>query len=689
MSVQILGIDNFFTCIQVLCYEPQVFPGKAKLGVEVDRSAKGEGGYYYSEANEIQAISSDEKIALLSKGLEDIELDLKDIPYWIVNPEKLPLKLLQVNEDKIIRDLWSSLCQSLLKGEYLFIDDYSERLVAVLKLIDAVHEDALIRDFLHPVLSSIYRVCLYLREFCELTKLQISSRSEEKDNIKGRVYSLHRQDIEGSIISGSHFGEQGRSYAKQFENLMLAVVKMTYIDMSGTMRRADIKELRALYDQVCLLERTETGAFAGAGDNFQPVLRGIKAKTSLLIAQAFYKPNRDKGVEPRDLFQEDKCYYNTRSTVLLYKGKCYSHDAAEGSTLYNLLTTRGSQTGDDPHLGDFLNLARNGELYPLWEGKKSNHVSDYKKFLGSSSKFSLCLDLKKHFSLVEDLDTLAKSLKEKEGGGEHQEYKDLMNKIDDLRDVLEEIFRYVRSYSSYIPRGIRVRDISDCLFTVGGEVQVFVASYGTQPIFLDIIEEEVYPRLNLKYKEFSVNLQYLVYLRLIEGINTSNSTVSRVKDLQEDLEKTRKEQEEKQEERLKKQETQYISILGIFAAIIVFVMTTTTIFKEANTLLEFLSVLCAGFGLTALFLFFFKEPENEGGCALLGTIFFALIFSAVFAICDASSSQRESVATEDKADGGINANFSVSYQPGAMEQVPNKADSSARSTIDTIRPTAN
>lgn len=675
MSVQILGIDNFFTCIQVLCYELQVFPRKAKLGVEVDCSAKGEGGDYYGEANEIQAISSDEKIALLSKGLEDIELDLKDIPYWIVNPEKLPLKLLQVNEDEIIRDLWSSLCQSLLKGEYLFIDDYSEKLVAALKLIDAVHEDALIRDFLHPVLSSIYRVCLYLREFCELTKLQISSRSEEKDNIKGRVYSLHRQDIERSIISGNHFGEQGRSYAKQFEDLMLAVVKMTHIDMSGTMRRADIKELRALYDQVCLLERTETGAFAGAGDNFQPVLRGIKAKTSLLIAQAFYKPKSDKGVEPRDLFQKDKCYYNTRSTVLLYKGKCYSHDVAEGCTLYNLLTTKGSQTGDESHLGDFLNLTRNGELYPLWEGKKSNHVSDYKKFLGASSKFSLCLDLKKHFSLVEDLDTLAKSLKEKEGGGEHQEYKDLMNKIDDLRDVLEEIFRYVRSYSSYIPRGIRVRDISDCLFTVGGEVQVFVASYGTQPIFLDIIEEEVYPRLNLKYKEFSVNLQYLVYSKFQKGVIRSEKIMKNVETLHRAVEK---------------QEMQHISILGIFAAIIVFVMTTTTIFKEADAVLEFLSVLCAGFGLTALFLFFFKSPKEKDERSFIRIAIIAtLACSAVFAICDASCSKRESVATEDKADGGINANFSVSYQPGAMEQVPNKADSSARSTIDTIRPTAN
>lgn len=711
-------MERFLSCIKVLCYDDDVFPVKPKSSSFSKKTEKPRDNTKYDQqykttVNEELAVTylaPSEKKELLLNGLREREVRYEGNSYWSYTEEMSNLRCLEINQEIVIRDLWLSLCQSLLSGEYLFDEEYSKKLKIALELIENFEEEYY-ASCRHPILVSSYKVCLRIREVCELTKLQISEQESEEmtagkektDDGKRSVYCWHGEDI---VRQEQKFGAEGERYAEQFESFLMLVVKMTHIDISGTMTRMDIQDLQKLYDYCASIEARVRGSFLLSHEVGTSVIRAIKAKTSLLIAQSFYKPCLAPGVSPEYLFSKECLYHNSKTTLFLHKGRSYAHDS-EDYPLYDLLTTK-SKHQNEFYLGDFRDLIRSRGISSLWD-RTGKDVLGYIKYIDKGRDLenkkkgvlNTTLNLQEYTNLTENLkktkleidNILAKEDKETSDLNKLDEQcKEYIKQVNHLREALENIALYIRQYSSYIPVGVRTRGLRECLFVIDNQVEVFIASYGTKPILIDVLEDEVYPSLNLKYKEFSVNLQYVVYQVFMKETRHSKDVSLRVEEQQkrqEKQEESLKAYQEWQKKSLKAQETQYISILGIFAAIIVFVMTTTTIFKEANTLFEFLSVLCAGFGLTALFLFFFKKPENEGGCVLIGTIFFALIFSAVFAFCDAGHSQKESEVTENKADGGINANFSVSYQPGAMEQVPNKADSSARSTIDTICPTAN
>lgn len=694
-------IEKFLTCIKVLCYHDEVFPAKPKKtrpnNTPPDLDREGFEEYHNHTIEEILEdnkvhFTPTEKTDLLLNGLNKTLVEYNENnPYWSPSIKEENLLCLEIKQDVVIRDLWISLCQSLLSGEYLFDAEYSKKLNQALELIRDFDEKYS-ASYRHPVLASVYKICLRIREICELTRLQISEyQHKEESSAKGKrsVYCRHGEDI---VRQGDKFGREGEHYAEQFESFMVLMVKMTYIDISGTMRRTDIQDLQKLHDYCASMEARGGVPLLSSREFNASVIRAIKAKTSLLITQSFYKPCSMIGVKPECLFNNKDLYHSTKSTLFLHKGRSYFHNS-DDSPLYELLTTKRKSL-NELYLGDFRDLAHSRSINPLWD-TEGKDILDYIQYLNKGRELesrgkgvlNTTLNLQEYNDLTNHLektkleidDILAKEDKEATDLNMLSKY---IEKINILREALENIALYIRQYSSYIPVGVRTRELWECLFIIDNRVEVFIASYGTKPILIDVLEDEVYPSLNLKYKEFSVNLQYVVYQVFMKETRHSKDVSLRVKEQQK--------RQEKQEESLKAQEMQYISILGIFAAIIVFVMTTTTIFKEANTLLEFLSVLCAGFGLTALFLFFFKKPEEKDERSFIRIAIIAtLACSAVFAFCDASWSKRESVATEDKADGGINANFSVSYQPGAMEQVPNKADSSARSTIDTIRPTAN
>lgn len=724
-------IEKFLTCIKVLCYHDEVFPAKPKnreVNQQTDNVAdKCDDDYNALVKGNLKVrdfLTPTEKTDLLLNGLNKTLVEYNENnPYWSPSIKEENLLCLEIKQDVVIRDLWISLCQSLLSGEYLFDAEYSEKLNLALELIRNLDEEYY-ASCRHPVLTSVYKICLRIREICELTRLQITEyQHKEESRPKGKrsVYCWHGED--NIVREGDKFGREGEHYAEQFESFMVLMVKMTHIDISGTMRRTDIQDLQKLYDYCAPMEARGGVPLLPPHEFSASVIRAIKAKTSLLITQSFYKPCSMIGVKPESLFNNEDVYHSTKSTLFLHKGRRYFHNS-DDFPLYELLTTK-SKYHNELYLGDFRDLIRVLGINFRWN-MEGEDISNYIQYINKGRELesqgkgvlNTTLNLQEYTNLTENLkktkleidNILAKEDKETSDLNKLDEQcKKYIKQVNHLREALENIALYIRQYSSYIPVGVRTRGVWECLFVIDNQVEVFIASYGTKPILIDVLEDEVYPSLNLKYKEFSVNLQYVVYQVFMKETRHSKDVSLRVEEQQKRQEKQekslkayqewQKKQEEslkahqkwqeKQEESLKKQEAQYISILGIFAAIIVFVMTTTTIFKEANTLLEFLSVLCAGFGLTALFLFFFKKPENEGGCVLIGTIFFALIFSAVFAFCDAGHSQKESEVTENKADGGINANFSVSYQPGAMEQVPNKADSNARSTVDTVRQTAN
>lgn len=271
-------------------------------------------------------------------------------------------------------------------------------------------------------------------------------------------------------------------------------------------------------------------------------------------------------------------------------------------------------------------LNKFGDLTPVedtsnWRGKGGEDIEDYEKFLEEKSS-PVVMNLKDLFEYAKNIEEQCEKVKKEDDNNQRREkFVKLVSEVDNLRDRLKDIIDYTSKNRAYIPKGVRTNKIGDCLFTLEdtdlrstvlkGTVEVFIASYGTPPIFIDILEDVVYPRLNAIYKKGS-----LVIVSETARVASETARVSKqTKELKEEFEK---------------KDGQYISILGIFAAMIVFATTTTTIFKQADTLQEFLSVLFAGYGLTALLLYFFN-PKQEHKEGLLYTILIAIVLSLIAA----------------------------------------------------------
>lgn len=559
-------------------------------------------------------------------GCEDsrkIELDSEYRRYLQLTKPNNVYRL-QYNHENIIRDLWLSLSLSLLSGEFLLYDDYSESLNGVIhKIKEAVKSIHSERSRYHPILFPVYKVCLRLREVCELTKLQIRRNVETKEQ---SVFVLTNETLG---LTG--YDQQASSLGiptddiQFFENLMMHIVDMTYIDISGTMRRKDIRLLQNLYEYI---EPDEfPTSFLGSSSfkmgkddksvEAKVVCRAIMAKTSLLLAQSFYKPqlSGSNPNSPKKLFTPKECYHNTKHCIFLYREEAYIHgdEGRADNSLYKLLT-------EGP-------LNKFGDLTPVedtsnWRGKGGKDIKAYEKFLEEKEEKEeksspVVMHLKELFRYAKNIEGQCEKVKKEDYNNQRREnLEKLVSAVNKLRDKLKDIIDYTSKNRAYIPKGVRTNKIEDCLFTLEdtvlkGTVEVFIASYGTPPIFIDILEDVVYPRLNAIYKKGS-----LVIVSETARVASETARVSKqTKELKEEFEK---------------KDGQYISILGIFAAMIVFATTTTTIFKQADTLQEFLSVLFAGYGLTALLLYFFN-PKQEHKEGLLYTILIAIALSLIAA----------------------------------------------------------
>lgn len=639
-----LGISEFFECVQALCYDPKLIPVKAQEGegenygyAALDFPKEGE-RFVDLSTNEIGQLLAGNLLAENTQVRGDMQKyynictnSSSDISQDSSLDSSSKLIQLRLNEDYIAPRLISSLSQSLLSGEYLYDDEYSDKLIDIIRLIEETYSgevQKILKEHFHPILGSIYKLCLDLREICELTKMQIDCSSSDKMG----VFSMHETGIALPDLHQYKRSREGELFTLYFEVLMTAVVRMTHIDISGTMKREDIKVLQKLYEYVRFIENVKLFKESNC---LSSVFRAIKAKASLLIAQAFYKPqgsDRDldelfhnKDNEHKDGEKQPSLspYHKTKTTVCLYRGKGYIDLPKEGDDkkqLYPLLTEKSD---DEPRLGAFRGLKRKGEPdMSAW--KLRGYTQKYIQFLAKEGgKCARALELKSHFSLLKDLEGSRAILDtEKDTEKVGSAYQVFVDKLGELKKRLDYITEYLSRYSLYIPQGVRRGKIEDCLFSIDDQVDVFIASYGTPPVFVDLLQDEVYPKLNSEYKMGS--------LRLLRA--TSEQSRVLFKDV-------------------KDKEQQYISILGVFASIIVFVMSSITIFKEANTVLEFLSVLFAGFGLTALFLYFFMRQQKRD-CIVLSVAILSICASA----CIAYVAYKEQ---ESATSGSVHLNMSV------------------------------
>lgn len=686
-----LGIREFFECVQALCYAPRWIPVKVKKTAEKTAEETNYGDANPPKGGELANLSSEEIGQLLAGNLlaENTQVRGDMQKYYNIctnsssdSSQDSSSKLIQLrlNEDYIAPRLISSLSQSLLSGEYLYDDKYSKILLDIIELIEKTYlgeEQKIHNIHLHPILGSIYKLCLDLREICELTKMQIdcSSSDTECDDKMG-VFCMHETGIALPDVYQYKQSRESELYTRYFEELMPAVVRMTHIDISGTMKREDIKSLQKLYEYARSLEKLQL--FEKKVQLFEDsnclssVFRAIKAKASLLIAQAFYKPQgsdrdldelfRNKDNEHKDGEEQPSLspYHKTKNTVYLYRGKGYI-DLPDGKqSLYALLVRfRKEKSDDEPRLGAFRGLKRKEEPdTSAW--KLRGYTQKYIQFLAKEEgKCARALELKSHFSLLKDLEGSRAILDtEKDTEKVSSAYQDFVDNLGELKKRLDYITEYLSRYSLYIPQGIRRGKIEDCLFSIDDQVDVFIASYGTPPVFVDLLQDEVYPKLNSEYKMGS--------LRLLRA------TSEQSKILLENTQKLSKETKEK--------DLQYISILGVFASIIVFVMSTITIFKEANTILEFLSVLFAGFGLTALFLFFFN-PQEKNSPPLLRTILASIGLAVLIACFDYFSDK------EPATSGSVHLNMSVegAISPSGKSSSAEQSRSNAALPVDSSK----
>lgn len=529
---------------------------------------------------------------------------------------KLTLEKRCAQLDEIIKDLWIPFSKSLLEGEFLKDPEYSKKLQNIVEKIRNTYDSTLSEDviYLHPILLRIHELCQELSYVCQCIRIQIEKPKEGQEELhnKHRVFHapvsyLARKPYAGGVNSGEMLK------ANLFHELGTKLIEMTQIDLSGVIDDQAVSHLFFLYKQCDLLLNNEDSNLLDfpRDSEIEKIFKSIRAKTSLLLFQSFYKPYVTSKICKIDRERSIATpYRRAKNFEILYEGKRYhltdTEESSEIKLLHeqikgfeNLTHVAPSEKYDQDDIlkyDEYIQRGKEGREDPLKdEGKRTEFL---KKLLQEPDKAELREQIL-HLPL-DVLLSLMKELREKKESDHKRQIEkptyDNSRYAKAMRFLLKCFYERLLIYKDFVAAEQKKDEYAYSFYKLNEiDQKIFISSFGCKLLHTQALQDEVYHKYNQIYREWLSEAQE-------EAIKAAKKAAKEAakegakKGAKEAAEEAAKKAAKKAAKETEKNmlnlqldtRKEAISILSIFVALITFISGGISILQGTNSLADYL-----------------------------------------------------------------------------------------------------
>lgn len=506
--------------------------------------------------------------------------------------------------DEIIKNLWIPFSKSLLEGEFLKDTEYSKKLQDIVEKIRNTYDSTLSEDiiYFHPILLRIHELCQELSYVCQCIKIQIEPKEgQEELHNKRRVFHapvsyLAHKPYAGGVNSGEMLK------ANLFHDLGKKLIEMTRIDLSGVIDDQAVSHLFLLHRQcTLLLENQDSNLLDFPSDReIEGIFKSIRAKTSLLLFQSFYKPDISSESHKIDIERSiARPYERAKNFEILYEGEKYhltgtAEEASERKLLHERIKGLESLTPNPlpkPHTkGDILKY----DKY-IQRGKKGRE--DLLK--GEEERMKFLNDLLKNLNKdhlrkrilhlpLDVLLSLMKELREKKESDHRQIGKpryDNSRYAKAMRFLLKCFYEQLLIYKDFVAAEQKKDKYAYSFYKLDEiDLKIFISSFGCKLLHTQALQDEVYHKYNQIYREWLSEAQE----EAIKAAKEAAKKVAKEAAMEAAMEGTMEAAEKAAGTATMETRKEAISILSIFVALITFISGGISILQGTNSLADYL-----------------------------------------------------------------------------------------------------
>lgn len=582
-----------------------------------------------------------------------------------------------IKEDQVtaIVKTWLFLANSIMSGEFLAYPYYSRTLDSIIvtirkqynKFLNTSADGDIVNtpQDLPPVLVAIHDICFELRSRCILMRTQIDL--EEKRRIWDTFTPLSLQ-----WISDSNKDEEEKLLISWLRQLVMRLIEMTEIDFTCHTSKEKLKSLHLLFD-AC--QQTKNVAVSRGKRRCTPFIEApdprsfpteipygihlldtIQCKCSLLAYQSIF---RTKQEGRSNVFSS-----STPNTLVWdkYKHKNAPYKAVEKA----LFIVDGDR--NEP-----LDLDRNkNSLFSFWRehlyyheqikasGDDDEHIKKYNKYINTSKnnreRFSEAITKIRNLGSNPNIQELNKIILQTTSRGDSDppfefllacmrtieglkiktnSYQDIHTRVKLLGKLLLCLHDFQMKYKHANQLYEQTRTFEESFFTCDPErpLPFFIASLGCKYINPDWLEEQE---------------SYYNWLLRQYRIQESEALAKHLKEsFQEELEK----EQEGYRTTLKEQQRDYLTLLGVFAAVITLSVGLVTSFKLAESIWDYMAMLGGAYVLIGLLVTVLylrnKEKGKEEGQSAIATMNKSMVIAACLGVLGVGMKGYKEIFSQD------------------------------------------
>ena len=432
--------------------------------------------------------------------------------------------------------------------------------------------------YLHPIVPRIHELCQELSYVCKCVQIQIKENKEIKENKRifhAPVSYLARKPYAGGLNSGEMLK------ANLFHDLGTKLIEMTRIDFSGVIDDQAISHLFLLHKQCDLLLKNKNSILLDfpTSIEIEGIFQAIKAKTSLLLFQSFYKPEITSELPKIDL-EKSTPYERAKNFEILYEGEKYLlTGSAQESSGIKLLSkqingfeslSRADPPSEDYSQGDdirkydeYINSGKKGKT----DEKKTTLEKFLKNLLENPDKKS---GDEIHHHRLDNLLLFMKELSIMKDS--QQDQTDVVKYAKAMRFLLKCFYERLLIYKDFVAAEQKKETYANSFYKIDSTgPKIFISSFGCKLLHTQALQDEAYHKFNQIYREWLTEAQEEAMKKAIETKEAAQKAAQEA--AQEAAQDTRKES---------------ISILSIFVALITFISVEISILKDTSSIADYL-----------------------------------------------------------------------------------------------------
>lgn len=559
---------------------------------------------------------------------------------------------------------WLFFANSIMSGEFLACTSYSDELNDMITYIRSYYDKSTDGDpsnptlYLHPVLATIHDLCFKLRTLCMLMSIQIEV-VKEKESVLAISSPLPPQ-----WSSSNSEGNEISRLVDWLRRLVEGLIEMTEIDFTCHTNEAKIKSLHTLFDlckqtpKITALNRTKTPfTEAPLADN-QPIkipygealLNAIRCKCSLLAYQSIIKTRQRKKEIP-DPSTPSASLSVWEEFKYRYRGEEVPYQAVEKALF---ITNGGCHSALD--LG-----SDNESLFGFWKEKlryfrdtqnpsnKGEHITKYDDYIAVSQNTreyysealteirGTDLDIKALRDIInrvikppkdgtygdppfEFILTCMRAIEGIEIKKTDVDYQDYHIRVELLGNLLLCLHKLKTKYKYINQPYEQTRTFEKSFFTDGSDrpitVSFFIASLGCKYIDTNYLDDRdaYYNRLLRQYR-----------VQESEALSKHHGQVT---------EKAISDEREKNILIIRDQQRDYLTLLGIFSALITVAIGLVTTFKLAETIWDYFAMLGGAYVLIGLLVIvlYLRNSDKEEGKSTIALMKMSMMIAAILGV---------------------------------------------------------